>query len=263
MGVKPIVAIVGRPNVGKSTLFNRLVGKRISIVEDTPSVTRDRIFADGEWCGKTFTMIDTGGIEPYSDDVILSQMRAQAQLAIEKADVIIFVVDIKTGVTASDSDVATKKYVDDRTGSGLPIVDNTDDGKVLTVVDGAWDKAEASGSLEPVVITLGVDDIALNRSNFRFTLSDNAVELVHEALMSAYHNKRPVYFDLTYLEAGSEVVMYLNGYASIHGYHYDVDSVHAVFSTWNRTNTLIYDFVAEAWYYGSDPRVAISLKARS
>ncbi len=104
---KPIIAVVGRPNVGKSTLFNKIAGKRISIVEDTPGVTRDRIFADGEWCGKAFTMIDTGGIEPYSKDIILEQMRIQAQLAIDMADVIIFMTDIRDGLTAADMDVCT------------------------------------------------------------------------------------------------------------------------------------------------------------
>ncbi len=113
----PTIAIVGRPNVGKSTLFNKLVGQRISIVDDTPGVTRDRIYAECEWLNRKFMLVDTGGIEPYSDDVILSQMRTQAQLAIEKADVIIFVVDIKTGVTASDSDVATMLLK-----SGKPVV---------------------------------------------------------------------------------------------------------------------------------------------
>ncbi len=103
---KPIIAIVGRPNVGKSTLFNKIAGKRISIVEDTPGITRDRVYADGEWCGREFTMIDTGGIEPYSKDIILSQMRRQANLAIEMADVIIFMVNIKDGMTAADQEVA-------------------------------------------------------------------------------------------------------------------------------------------------------------
>lgn len=101
-----LVAIVGRPNVGKSTLFNKLVGKRMSIVDDAPGVTRDRIYAKAEWLDKEFMLVDTGGIEPDAKDVILSQMREQAQLAIESADVIIFVVDIKTGMTASDHDVA-------------------------------------------------------------------------------------------------------------------------------------------------------------
>ncbi|HHW66814.1 MAG: GTPase [Epulopiscium sp.] len=103
---KPIVAIVGRPNVGKSTLFNRLAGERIAIVEDTPGVTRDRIYADVEWLNHSFTLIDTGGIEPNSDDIILSQMRKQAEIAIETADVVIFLVDVKQGLTDSDHEVA-------------------------------------------------------------------------------------------------------------------------------------------------------------
>lgn len=103
---KPIVAIVGRPNVGKSTLFNRLAGKRISIVEDTPGVTRDRIFAESEWLNKHFTMIDTGGIEPASNDQILKQMRRQAEMAIEMADVILLLVDGIQGLTATDREVA-------------------------------------------------------------------------------------------------------------------------------------------------------------
>lgn len=102
----PIVAVVGRPNVGKSTLFNKLVGQRISIVEDTPGVTRDRIYSKCEWRNREFMIVDTGGIEPDSNDVILSQMRRQAELAIEKADVIVFLTDIRTGVTANDYDVA-------------------------------------------------------------------------------------------------------------------------------------------------------------
>ena len=103
---KPIVAIIGRPNVGKSTFFNYIVGKRISIVEDTPGVTRDRVYADAEWRGRTFTLVDTGGIEPESDDIILSQMRKQADIAIDVADVIVFLTDIKQGVTADDEDIA-------------------------------------------------------------------------------------------------------------------------------------------------------------
>lgn len=103
---KPIVAIVGRPNVGKSTLFNKLAGKRISIVEDTPGVTRDRVYAEAEWLKYNFTIIDTGGIEPESGDVIISQMRRQAQIAIETATVIVFIVDGKEGLTAADREVA-------------------------------------------------------------------------------------------------------------------------------------------------------------
>lgn len=112
-----LVAIVGRPNVGKSTLFNKIIGKRMSIVDDTPGVTRDRIYAKGEWLNHEFMLVDTGGIEPESKDVILSQMREQAQLAIDSADVIIFVADIKTGMTASDQSVAQMLQK-----SGKPIV---------------------------------------------------------------------------------------------------------------------------------------------
>ena len=114
---KPIVAIIGKPNVGKSTFFNYLVGTRISIVEDLPGVTRDRIYADTNWRGRNFTLIDTGGIEPDSDDIILSQMREQANLAISMADVIIFLTDIRQGVTAADKEIAImlKK-------SGKPVV---------------------------------------------------------------------------------------------------------------------------------------------
>lgn len=103
---KPVVAIVGRPNVGKSTLFNKLAGKRISIVQDTPGVTRDRVYAEAEWLSHTFTMIDTGGIEPEQGDIIIQQMRRQANIAIETADVIIFIVDGKEGLTAADREVA-------------------------------------------------------------------------------------------------------------------------------------------------------------
>lgn len=103
---KPVVAVVGRPNVGKSTLFNKLIGRRLSIVEDTPGVTRDRIFAECEWLNRPFLLVDTGGIEPGADDVILTQMRRQAQLAIESADVIILVVDVRQGLTATDKEVA-------------------------------------------------------------------------------------------------------------------------------------------------------------
>ena len=113
----PTVALVGSPNVGKSTIFNRLVGRKVAIIEDVPGITRDRIYAETNWRGRNFTLVDTGGIEPESQDIILSQMREQANLAIEMADVIIFLTDIKQGVTAADRDIALmlKK-------SGKPIV---------------------------------------------------------------------------------------------------------------------------------------------
>ena len=114
---KPIVAIVGRPNVGKSTLFNKLIGERRSIVEDTPGVTRDRIYGETEWCGKKLIVIDTGGIEPKTDDIILKQMRFQAEVAIESADVIVFMCDVRTGLTADDRDIAVMLQK-----SGKPIV---------------------------------------------------------------------------------------------------------------------------------------------
>jgi GTP-binding protein len=114
---KPIVAVVGRPNVGKSTLFNKLTGRRTAIVENTPGVTRDRIYAPCEWQGREFMLVDTGGIEPMSDDVILVQMRRQAQMAIESADAIILVCDLKTGVTATDAEVALMLQK-----SGKPVV---------------------------------------------------------------------------------------------------------------------------------------------
>ena len=114
---KPIVAIVGRPNVGKSTLFNKLIGERRSIVEDTPGVTRDRIYAEAEWCERRFILIDTGGIEPKSEDTILKQMRTQAEIAVDSADVIVFMCDIRAGLLADDRDIAImlKK-------SGKPII---------------------------------------------------------------------------------------------------------------------------------------------
>ena len=104
---KPVIAIVGRPNVGKSTLFNKLAGERISIVEDTPGVTRDRIYYEIEWNGRAMILVDTGGIEPKTDDIILKQMKTQAEVAVETADVIVFMVDVTTGLTAADRDIAT------------------------------------------------------------------------------------------------------------------------------------------------------------
>ena len=115
--VLPVVAVVGRPNVGKSTLFNKLIGQRLSIVEDTPGVTRDRIYGKCEWLGREFMLVDTGGIEPESDDIILSQMRRQSELAITSANVIILVTDIKSGVTSTDMEVAQMLMK-----SGKPVV---------------------------------------------------------------------------------------------------------------------------------------------
>ena len=114
---KPVIAIVGRPNVGKSTLFNKLIGERRSIVEDIPGVTRDRIYGETEWGGRKLSIIDTGGIEPKTDDIILKQMRFQAQVAIESADVILFMCDVRTGLTASDRDIAVMLQK-----SGKPII---------------------------------------------------------------------------------------------------------------------------------------------
>ncbi len=114
---KPVVAVVGRPNVGKSTLFNKLIGQRLSIVDDTPGVTRDRIYGECEWKDRKFSLVDTGGIEPDSSDVILSQMRLQAQLAIDAADVIILVTDVRTGLVATDSDIAAMLLK-----SGRPVI---------------------------------------------------------------------------------------------------------------------------------------------
>lgn len=113
----PVTAIVGRPNVGKSTLFNKLIGQKLSIVEDIPGVTRDRIYSKCEWCGKQFMLVDTGGIEPKTDDIILNQMKRQAEVAITSADVIIFITDVRTGVTANDYDVAAMLMK-----SGKPVV---------------------------------------------------------------------------------------------------------------------------------------------
>ena len=140
---RPLVAIVGRPNVGKSMLFNRLVGQRLSIVEDTPGVTRDRLYAECEWCGRKFDIVDTGGIEPMTDSEILLFMREQAQIAINAADVIVLVTDIRTGVTAADKDVANMLL-----RSRKPVV--------LAV-----NKADSTGAEDPVLYefySLGLGD---------------------------------------------------------------------------------------------------------
>jgi len=146
---KPIVAIVGRPNVGKSTLFNKLAGHRIAIVDDTPGVTRDRIYADADWLQYEFKLIDTGGIEPKSDDIILAQMKRQARVAIDTADVIIFLVDGKQGLTDSDNEVATMLRV-----SNKPIV------LAVNKVDNMKDEANAYefynlGIGDPIAISSG------------------------------------------------------------------------------------------------------------
>ena len=146
---KPIVAIVGRPNVGKSTLFNALAGENISIVKDTPGVTRDRIYADVEWLNVNFTLIDTGGIEPDSSDVILAQMRDQAQIAIDTADVILFLTDCKQGLVDADAKVADmlnnkyvliSLYVDDKTPLPEQITVTDTDGtqRTLRTVGDKW-----------------------------------------------------------------------------------------------------------------------------
>jgi len=154
---KPIVAIVGRPNVGKSTLFNRLAEKRISIVEDTPGVTRDRIYADCEWLNKHFTLIDTGGIEPYDNDIILKQMYRQAEIALDTADVILFLVDGKEGITAVDRDIAN---IIRKKNTNTLLVCNKIDKHVLE--DNIYDFYEL-GLGEPISISasegLGIGDL--------------------------------------------------------------------------------------------------------
>lgn len=154
---KPIVAVVGRPNVGKSTFFNKVVGRRLSIVEDTPGVTRDRIYADTSWCGKSFALIDTGGIEPNNKDIILSQMREQAQIAMDMADVILFIVDGKEGLTAADREVGQMLM---RTGKKVILVANKlDTGKLP---DDFYDFYEL-GLGEPIAVSainmLGLGDV--------------------------------------------------------------------------------------------------------
>lgn len=154
---KPIVAVVGRPNVGKSTFFNKVLGKRVSIVEDSPGVTRDRIYGEAEWRGLPFIMIDTGGIEPDSEDIILSQMREQAEIAIETADVILFLVDGKDGLTSSDREVASMLI---KTGREVILVVNKVDSTILP--DDFYDFYEL-GLGEPVAISaanmLGLGDL--------------------------------------------------------------------------------------------------------
>ena len=131
--MKPLVAIVGRPNVGKSMLFNKLCGRRLSIVEDTPGVTRDRIYAPCEWRNRVFDLVDTGGIEPGTDDQILSFMREQAEIAIANATVIVFVCDIKTGMTASDQEVANMLL-----RSGKPVVLAVNKADQMSSTTWAW-----------------------------------------------------------------------------------------------------------------------------
>ena len=169
MSTKPLVAIVGRPNVGKSMLFNKLVGKRLSIVEDTPGVTRDRLYAEAEWCGRTFDVVDTGGIEPRTDSELLAFMREQAMIAIESATVIVLVTDIRTGVTAEDKEVATMLK-----RSRKPVV--------LAV-----NKADSTGTVDPTVYEfyeLGLGDpIAISAVHGHGTLcSCDACEAVDWSL---------------------------------------------------------------------------------
>ncbi len=177
---RPIVTIVGRPNVGKSTLFNKLAGHRISIVEDTPGVTRDRIYAEAEWLNNYFTIIDTGGIEPDSDDIILSQMRLQAELAVETGDVILFIVDGKAGVTASDRDIAEMLR---RSGKNILLVCNKIDGPETP--DSVYEFYEL-GLGEPIIISSGqalglgdlLDDIVANFPEDSDTDYDDSVTKV-------------------------------------------------------------------------------------
>ena len=158
---KPIVAIVGRPNVGKSTFFNKIVGRRVSIVEDTPGVTRDRIYAEAEWNGVHFALIDTGGIEPASQDIILSQMREQAQIAMDMADVILFIVDGKDGLTHADEEVAMMLR---RTGKRVILVVNKIDNPAKLGID-FYDFWEL-GIGEPIAIS------AANMLNFGDVLDE-------------------------------------------------------------------------------------------
>ena len=146
---KPVIAIVGRPNVGKSTLFNKIIGERLSIVEDTPGVTRDRIYAEGEWCGRKFVLIDTGGIEPKTDSMILQKMREQAEIAIETADAIVFMCDINTGLVADDREIALmlKK-------SGKPVVLCVNKADKVGVVDPTYyEFYELGFDIDPIAVS--------------------------------------------------------------------------------------------------------------
>ena len=146
---KPVIAIVGRPNVGKSTLFNKLIGERRSIVEDTPGVTRDRIYGECEWRSRKFTVIDTGGIEPKTDDIILKQMRIQAEVAIDTADVIIFMCDISCGLVADDRDIAVMLK---KSGKPIiPVVNKVD--SVGTLPLGFYEFYELGFEEEPIAIS--------------------------------------------------------------------------------------------------------------
>ncbi len=157
---KPLVAIVGRPNVGKSMLFNKLCGQRLSIVEDTPGVTRDRLYAECEWAGRSFTIVDTGGIEPRNDSEILQFMRAQAEIAIENADVIVLVCDIRTGVTAADEDVARLLQ---RSGKPVVLAVNKADGVGAPALNADIDEFYNLGLGDPIGISaihgIGLDDM--------------------------------------------------------------------------------------------------------
>ena len=167
---KPIVAVVGRPNVGKSTFFNKIVGRRVSIVEDTPGVTRDRIYAEAEWNGVHFALIDTGGIEPDSEDVILSQMREQAQIAMDMADVILFIVDGKAGMTHADREVAGMLR---RTGKKVVLLVNKIDNISNLPID-FYDFYEL-GMGEPIPIS------AANILNFGDVLEEMVASFPHDA----------------------------------------------------------------------------------
>ncbi len=185
---KPIVAIVGRPNVGKSTFFNKIAGKRISIVEDVPGVTRDRIHADAEWLGHSFTLVDTGGIDPHSDDVLLSQMRAQAQTAIDLADVICFFTDAREGLTDDDRDVANLLR---RTGKPVLLVVNKVD--YLGLNDSMYEFYEL-GLGDPIGISsvnmLGFGDL-LDQIISHFPAADSSASEPEETVIQVAVVGRP------------------------------------------------------------------------